>query len=294
MILYGTKINADIELPLHYDNSAATKYEINFSSKIPYGLKKSITCGFHFYVSHGRNVYLYSNREFEGNQKEQPWCYEVENIVKFYWVSGERSIYYELDDKGDLHLLSFWFAHLFLPLYMTMEEMYDFIHAGAVTVEGRSVFFIAPSMGGKSTMTKHFLSNGHSLVSDDKVATFFDSGQFMAVGSHPYYRPYRKFEELGYCAKNFVTTFTPISVFYELEGIDATSKMVIKEVKGFSKFDVILPNYLYLFKWLKHKRLDYLSKMLNEIRVFHVQVPWDKNRLSEVHSLLCSHSKGIR
>jgi len=34
----------------------------------------------------------------------------------------------------------------------------------------------------------------------------------------------------------------------------------------------LLPNYLYMFSWLKPERLKYLSQMLNNIWVFHVQV----------------------
>lgn len=293
MILYGTKIKSDIDLSLQCEYTAEINYEINFLSEIPYGLKESITCGFHLYFAHGRNVHLYSDREFDGYDKDQPWCYEVENIARFYWRSGVRSIYYELEEKGNVELLSFWFVHLFLPFYMTLEEMYDFIHAGAVTVEDKSIFFIAPSMGGKSTITDYFINQGHALISDDKVATFLDHDRFMAVSSHPYHRPYRKFEELGYCVEKFNTNFKPIHVFYELKGIAGDGDIVINEVSGFSKFDVLLPNYLYMFSWLKYKRLTYLSKMVNDIRIFHIKVPWDKERLGDVYNIVCSHSRSI-
>ena len=294
MIVYGTKIKSDIDFPLDLSHETAARYEVELSSKIPDILKNSITCGFHFYWAHGRDVYLYSDREFDNSEAGQPWCYEVKDVVRFYWVGGERTIYYELDEKGNADLLSFWFIHLLLPLYFTLEEMYDFLHAGAVEVDGKPILFIAPSMGGKSTMTDYFLKQGHTLISDDKVATFINDGSFMAVGSHPYHRPYRKFEELGYRVENFITSFKPIHAFYALEGVKDDADVIIEEIKGFKKFDTLLPNYLYMFSYLKPQRLKYLSKMLNNIRVFHVLVPWDIERLGEVHDMICRHSKGIK
>lgn len=293
MIVYGTKIKSDIDFPLDLSHGTETRYEVELSSKIPTELKDSITCGFPISLTHGRNIYFYSDREFDGYEEGQPWCYEVKDVVRFYWRGGTQNIYYEIGEKGNAHLLSFWFIHLLLPLYMTLENMYDFLHAGAVEVEGKPIFFIAPSMGGKSTMTDYFIKRGHTLISDDKVPTFIDDGKFMAVGSHPYHRPYRKYEELGYRVENFTTDFKSIHAFYTLEKAESDVEVSIKEITGFKKFDALLPNYLYTFSWLRPERLKYLSKMLNDVRVFHVHVPWDMERLSEVHDMICEHSKGI-
>ena len=293
MIVYGTKIKSDIAFPLDLSHETATRYEVELSSKVPDNLKKSITCGFPLYWAHGHNVYLYSDRLFDSNEAGPPWCYEVTDVVRFYWIGGERTIYYELDDKGNANLLSFWFIHLLLPLYLTLEEMYDFLHAGAVEVDGKPILFIAPSMGGKSTMTDYFIRQGHTLVSDDKVATFLQGDKFMVVGSHPYHRPYRKFEELGYRVENFMTSFKPIHAFYALERVEGDAEITIEEIKGFEKFDTLLPNYLFMFSYLKPKRLKYLSKMLNAIKVFRIQVPWDMERLGEVHDAICQHNEGL-
>jgi len=293
MIVYGTKIKSDIDFPLDLSQQTETRYEVELSSKILLELKQSITCGFILYWAHDRMVYLYSDREFDGTEMGQPWCYEVQDVVTFYWIGGERTIYYELGEKGDANLLGFWFIHLLLPLYMTLENMYDFLHAGAVEVDGKPILFIAPSMGGKSTMTDYFIKQEYPLVSDDKVPIFIQDGKFMAVGSHPYHRPYRKFEELGYRVNDFTESFKPIHTFYELEGVDEDADISIEEVKGFAKFDALLPNYLYMFSWLKPQRFRYLSKMLSTVRVFHVKVPWDMERLGEVHEIIFRHSEEV-
>lgn len=290
MTVYGTKIKSDIDFPLDLSHETETRYEVELSSRIPIELQESIRCGFYLYGAHGRYVYLYSDREFDGSDTGQPWCYEVEDVVTFYWLGGERTIYYKLGEQGDAELLGFWFIHLFLPLYMTLENMYDFLHAGAVEVEGKPIFFIAPSMGGKSTMTDYFIKQGHPLISDDKVPTFISDGEFMAVGSHPYHRPYRKFEELGYRVEGFIQNFKPIHAFYQLEAVGADAEIRIEEIKGFEKFDTLLPNYLYMFSYLQPKRLKYLSSMLNAIKVYRVLVPQDMDRLHTVYKKIYTHS----
>jgi hypothetical protein len=236
-------------------------------------------------------VYLYSDRLFDGADAGQPWCYEVKDVVRFYWVGSEQTIYYEFDENGNPALLAFWFIHLFLPLYFTLEGKYDFLHAGAVEIDGRPILFIAPSMGGKSTLTDYFIRQGHPLVSDDKVPTFVRDGQFMAVGSHPYHRPYRKFEELGYRVKHFMTEFAPIDLFYVLEPAASDADIVFEEISGFEKFDCLMPNYLYHFSFLKPRRLQYLSEMLNSLKVYRIQVPRNLERLDVVYEAICAHNR---
>jgi len=293
MTVYGIKIKSDIVFPQDFSQETETQYEVELSSDVPTLLKSAITCGFPLYWAHDRRVYLYSDRLFDESTLGQPWCYEVKEIVTFYWWSGESVIYYEFAEKENAGLLGFWFVHLFLPFYMTLENKYDFLHAGAVEVKGKPILFIAPSMGGKSTMTDFFIKQGHTLISDDKVPTFVKNGQFMCVGSHPYHRPYRKFEELGYRVKNFSRSFKPIHAFYALIGVEADADICISEVKGAQKFDVLYPNYLYTLRWLQPLRLKYLAGMLNNIRVFYVQVPWDMEKLGKVHAVICKHSEEI-
>ena len=85
MIVYGTKIKSDIDFPVDLSDEAEARYYIELSSKVPVALKESITCGFPFYWAHDRQVYLYSDSIFENSKIGQPWCYEVKDIVKFYW-----------------------------------------------------------------------------------------------------------------------------------------------------------------------------------------------------------------
>lgn len=291
MIVYGTRIHSDIPFPLNIPNDQTIRPEITLSQAPPTGLMSEITCGFPLYQSHGRKVYLYSDRIFEKNTDKQPWCYEVKDVLRFYWYAGDSTIYYRLDKKGDASLLSFWFIHLLLPLYFTLEKRFDFFHAGAVRVEDKNILFLAPSMGGKSTMTDFFLKQGHSLIADDKVATFSAKNQFMTVASHPYHRPYRKFEDLGTRVQHYENICEPIHALYSLQKSPASSKPLISEVSGVDKFKTILPNYLYMFPYLMAYRLQYLSKVLHSIKMFHIQIPWDQKQLGSVHDSICQHCR---
>lgn len=290
MIVYGTKILSDIALPLDLSHATEYRYELKLEGQVPAALKERITCGFPLYWAHGRKVYLFSDRLFDGSEPGQPWCYEVEGVARFYWYAGAQSLYYEQVGQGDDSLLAFWLIHLLLPLYLTLEAQYEFLHAGAVEVDGRPVLFIAPSMGGKSTLTDYFIQQGHALISDDKVPTYIEGGCFMAVGAHPYHRPYRKYEDLGYRVENFAETVKPIHAVYLLNRSEPGDDIRIEEVRGFAKFEALLPNYLYTFSFLKTKRLKYLSSMLNGIRIYNVNVPWDIERLCEVHDAIRAHS----
>lgn len=294
MIVYGTKIKSDIDFPLTLATDGETRSTIELSSEVPDALVDSITCGFPFYFAHGRKVFFYSDRIFDGVETGQPWCYEVKDVLRFYWVSGESKIYYVFDKKADANLLSFWFIHLVLPLFCTLEGRYDFLHAGAVEIEEKPVLFIAPSMGGKSTLTDYFIKQGHTLISDDKVPTFIEDGRYMAVGSHPYHRPYRSYEELGYSVDKYATSFKPIHAFYALKKASAFDAAVnIEEIKGLEKFETVLPNYLHMFHFLIPQRFAYFSRMLNKTKVYNVTVPWDLKFQGKVHDTICRHSAAL-
>jgi hypothetical protein len=290
MNIYGVEIVSDVDFPLNLPVAPSMGHRLQLLSSVPAELRRAVICGFPFYSTHGRKVYLYSDRIFDGNETGQPWCYEVKDVMSFYWRSGEKNIYYELAEHGDVNLLSFWFIHLVLPLFLSFEGVYDFLHAGCVDVNGRTIMFIAPSMGGKSTLTDFFIKQGHGLISDDKVPTVIEDGQFFAGGSHPYHRPHRRFEELGYHVDNFISTFNPIRAFYALESVGADGGVTISEILGAAKFNTFFPNYLYNFHFLQKKRLLYLSRLLNSVPFFNVTVPRDFKRLPEVHDTICKHS----
>lgn len=292
--LYGTKVNSERALFSDFFANSSTldipRYELKLLEYQGSKQYKNLNIGTSFYNSHGRELMLYSDRKFAQSIRGQPWCFEVKDVVSFYWLSGQSTIYFELGKAGNTELLTFWFTHILLPAYFTLENRYDFLHAGAVEIEGKPVLFIAPSMGGKSTMTDYFIKQGHGLISDDKVPTYIEDKQFIAVPSHPHHRPYRRFEDLGYRVDNMFKHAAPIHAFYALECDNKDSSISITEINGFKKFEMLLPNYLYSFNFLRTQRLKYLAEMVNHIPVYLVNRPWDMGLLGDVHDAIFQHS----
>ena len=245
------------------------------------------------YTTHGRELILHTDRELARSVAGQPWCLEVENVVSFTWVGGESTITYQLHPEGIQALLVFWFVHIFLPLQLTLERGYDFIHSAAVEIAGRPVLFIAPSTGGKSTLGDYFLKQGHAMLSDDKVATFLYEDEFWAVPSHPHHRPFREFEVLGNPVENFAASARPIHAFYLLEAGEPDSAINISEVEGFRKFEQLLPNYLFGFRFLQQQRMQWLAGLADQSQVFRVQRPWSLERMQEVYEAICAHSRSL-
>ncbi len=294
-LLYGTWVESDLPLFSDSDNDPGItpRYRLELLEFQGNEQYQGLDVDTYFYNSHGRELTFYSDREFAESISGQHWRFEVQDVVNFYWVSGGETIYYKFEIKGSDELLAFWFTHIFLPLYFTLEDKYDFLHAGAVEIAGKPVLFIAPSTGGKSTMTDYFIKQDHGLISDDKVPTYIEDGQFIAVPSHPHHRPYRRFEDLGYRVDNMFRHTLPIHAFYALVVNDRGSDITITEVTGFRKFEILLPNYLFSFHYLKAQRLKYLAEMLNNIPLYQVRRPWDMERLGDVHHAIVQHSNQL-
>jgi hypothetical protein len=245
------------------------------------------------YSTHGREVVLHTDRELASSVPGQPWCLEVKGVVRFTWAGSEPVVYYRICDSGNWPLLVFWFVHMFLPLHLTLERGYDFIHAAAVEVDDEPILFVAPSTGGKSTLGDYFLKQGHPMLSDDKVATFLRQGQFYAVPSHPHHRPFRQFEVLGYPVAPFARRAGPIHAFYVLGPAEPEARIEITEVTGFRKFEELLPNYLYSFRFLREQRMNWLARLADQSPVFRVSRPWNLERMPEVYEAICAHSRNL-
>jgi len=286
MIAYGTKIHADIDFGLAFSPSGAFGRELTLREGVPPDIGLALTESFPFIRSHGRDIRLYNDREFSGNEAEQPWCFEIEGVATFCWRGGQSTIYYNMAPGGSPERLGFWFVHQLLPLFLALERVYGFLHAGAVEIGGEAVLFTAPSMGGKSTLTDYFLSRGHALISDDKVAVTAD---MEIVPSHPYHRPYRQFETLGRRAARVSEHMLKPAAVYLLSPLPAHEAPIITEVTGYAKFDALLPSLMYLFAQNRVERLKHLTRFLDDVFVCRIALPWALPRLPDVYDAIAAH-----
>ncbi len=292
--LYGVKVFSDFALfgrPVPLTAVApGERQALNFMQLPDTGELPELPEALLLYQARGREWWLYSDRLLGRSIPGQPWQVGVAGLVNFHWRGGDSTLYYQAEQECTQELLVFWFVHIFLPLYLTLERGYDFIHAAAVEVADEPILFIAPSTGGKSTLGDYFLKRGHPMLSDDKVATFLHEGKFFAVPSHPHHRPFRQVEVLGYPVEHFATCARPIHACYLLEQGEPDDAVAISEVTGFRKFEELLPHYLFSFSFLQQQRLRWLAQLADQSLVFRVHRPWNLDRQQEVYDAICAHS----
>lgn len=241
--------------------------------------------------SQGRDLALFSDRDFLYAQKGQFWAFEVKGVVTFFWYSGTMEIEYIKHDSYTEYLLRYWLLHILLPVFFITEDIYDFLHAGAVEVAGEPILFIAPSMGGKSTMTDYFMRQGHTMISDDKVATFEKEEVFFAVPSYSHHRPYRNTEDLGKSVSNFASAPGKMHTIYTLERVGSDKAVTIKELTGIEKFKSLRSAKEMNLFFSESRQLLYLAKLAKKVSVYQVTVPWDINRLHEVYEAIAKHTE---
>lgn len=288
-LVYGTVLETGLDLRDYLVEGDSGRYRLTLTERSGSVSRKELDVCTPVFNSHSRSLSFYSDREFAPSVEGQPWCLEASDVVRFYWVGGARNLEYEALEQCTEQLLAFWSIHLILPLYLTLEGLYEFIHACAVDVGGDSILFTAPSHGGKSTLTDFFLKKGHRLISDDKVATYLEEGTYYAVPSHPNHRPYRKFEDLGYRVEDFSPHARPSDAFYALQSVESGAEVTISEIGGHRKFAQLIPSYLFNFSFMKAAQMKYLAEMMGVVPTYRVEVPWDLDRLEEVHDAIIEH-----
>ena len=246
-----------------------------------------------FFNNQGRSIALYTDRPAARTAAGQPWQFDIEGVVTFRWESGDNTICYRPGEGFTPDLLKYWTFHNVLPLFFTIEERYDFLHAGAVLLDDNAVLFSAESFGGKSTMTDFFIRKGHAMLSDDKVAVQEKEGAFLAVPSYPYHRPYRNTEDLGCFVNAMAPAPVRIRAVYELTRAAPDAEITMAPLSGVAKFKSLRFSSEINLSFLKPERFRVLSAMANCVPVYRVSVPWELRRLEEVYAALCRHAAAI-
>jgi hypothetical protein len=293
MIVYDTYLNADFEL------GGPQRTYCHFSSILNIRAAAITTDDPALHAlpmpMQGRDITLYQGLlEKTDSKKRFEWIFEISRIATYRWSSGEQTVYYMLHEKGNTELLIYWLLHTVLPLYFSIEKKLALFHVGAVGIDNRAILLSAASFGGKSTLTDYFIRRGHLFFSDDRVGTYEEDGNIMVVASYPYHRPYRKMEDLGFPVKNFASEPKPLQGVYELVRSDADAKIEIAELFGIEKFKALRYSSEINFSFLKEERFAYLSRVAELVPVYRVTVPWDLQRLYEVHEAIVSNSRNCK
>ena len=245
----------------------------------------------YFQNNQNREVAITSDKSFYEEHDSRTINFHVNEIVTFSVKKGQSIISYKLYEKGNDYLLKYWLSHTFLPILFTLEDIYYFLHAGAVVVENEPILFIAASFGGKSTMTDFFIKKGHTMISDDKVAVYEENKEILCVPSYPYHRPYRKVEDLGYPVENFSKGAKKMHAIFNLVKSDEKANIIIEEVLGIEKFRILKFSTEIDFPINSKSKFEMLSKIANNVKLYNIKVPWDMNRLEEVYQTIVNFIK---
>lgn len=234
----------------------------------------------------GREARYLGREPFERADRHFSWALEIKDTMLLFWDAERRSIVCSPQKHYRAELLRFWVLHTFLPMVLEIERSCCILHVGAVEVEGRAVLFSAPSFGGKSTLTDYFLKMGHPLLADDTLGIDSQEGNFFAIPSYPYHRPYRESESLGYYTDSFTAYPRRLHSIYVLEKAAPDAKVTIDEIRGIAKFKVLHYSQFIFFDYMKKERLGFCAKMGEAVRVYRVRIPWDKARLGDVYAAI--------
>ncbi len=241
----------------------------------------------------GRGCYYLTNVPFEEMGAKDDWGLEVTNVLSLVWDSRRRRILYGRDKYFTPKLLQFWIFHTFFPIVLELQKTYKMLHVGSVEIEGQVVLFSAPSFGGKSTMIDFFIHKGHKLFSDDTMAVRKEVGKYIAYPSFPYHRPYRQPEVLGYRVENFAKNPRQIKVLLDLHRVAPDAPVEISIPKGIEKFKAFFYSGFIKFPFMKKERFDYFLEMSQQVPIYKVSVPWDKERLGEVYDAIVKTSREL-
>lgn len=250
----------------------------------------------HLQNSQNRVVNIFSSEAFSNLTTNQQIIFEIEDFITFYWKINSREIsYFKAKDVSE-EKLNYWLIHTVIPLKLVFDNKYYFLHAGSIqTTQDSAVLFCANSYGGKSTLTDFFIKKNHTMLSDDKVATFIKDDTVFGVPSYPFARAYRKVEDLGVEVKNFSQEEKKIKCIYNLVKSEAKSDIIITEKSGIEKFMIVKKSTdIELFSIYKKERFETLTKLSNMIKVYDITIPWDLNRLEEVYTKILNHAKGLK
>ena len=247
-----------------------------------------------FHNNQKRQIRLFTKDDLSLATDRSQWIFQVDGVVTFMCDHIKDSIYYKEEKNYTQKLCEYWLKHIVLPIYFTMNGKYYFFHAGAVMIDNVCVAFTGDSHAGKSTLTDFFIKKGHPMITDDKLPTFQRENRFCVVGSHPFHRPYRATEELGYKVEKFVEDSLLLSHIYILCPVEAHEDVTIQECKGIEKFQELHSASEVRLPIRKKERFEYLTNLANSTKVFYLNVPRQLEKLEEVYTTILEHSKTLK
>ena len=234
----------------------------------------------------GQEGRYFAKTPFEEADENFSWGLEIKDVLTLIWEANEKTIYYIKEKNYRPERLQFWIYHTFFPMTLELNKFCHFLHVGAVEVQGKTLFFSAPSFGGKSTLTDYFIQQGATLISDDALGIVKKENTYHAMPAYPFHRPYREPEVLGYKVEKFALDTKSIDAMFLLKKANTNAEVTIEEVKGIEKFKTLHQSVFIEFPFRKEQRFTFFAEMAQQIPIYRINIPWDLERLEEVYQTI--------
>ena len=208
------------------------------------------------------------------------WALEVRDKLKIAWSGEGNIVYYSYSCHVDE--LLFWIFHTFLPLSLDYNKKMTIFHASGVYIGGKSVIFLAPTHGGKSTLANEFIKRGYSLVGDDSLGVIYKNDTIYTLSSYPFRRPYRRVGELGIYTESYISRLQELGRVYLLDRCNPKDNIDISKVRGLEAFEYLSKSLFVSYSRLSKEKMSLISAIIKNIPVYRLMIPWSIDRIDEV------------
>ncbi|MCQ2516587.1 MAG: hypothetical protein MJ094_06960 [Saccharofermentans sp.] len=221
----------------------------------------------------------------------------IENVARFYVTNGNRIVIEKLgtdDEQIRLYLMGTCMGAIL------QQRGIIPLHGSCVCNGEKSLVITGNSGAGKSTTAAEFLKRGWSLMSDDVTPIVEENGVYYACSTYPGQKMWQDTidrsenadrvvkniirEEDGrqkfqlQAKKSFINTTKPL--MYGVYLIPGSEKLMMDEVTGFAKTDMLMRNLYRAFmvgdKQGKSSQLKTCVKLGEQMRLFIVARPADE------------------
>lgn len=211
-----------------------------------------------------------SNLREEGKisyyKKSEVW-FSVKDVADYYIHYG-NTVIVEPCINADKNLINIYLMCSCLGFIMIQREQLA-IHGGVVNFAGKGVIFTGDRGAGKSTITTALRGKGYKFLSDDVAAIYFDEIPYIYSG-FPFQKVCNDMMDTLGCErdeskkiagegkvkyivpafKEFYHNSLPLTAIVKLS-VGDVDKVVIEELKGHDKLDVIMKN-IYRMEFLRY------------------------------------------
>ncbi len=218
---------------------------------------------------------------------------QIDNMLRFSLMRGRSTVLCTTTPTASLAQIRYWFLQKIMPLHLLLTGAAEILHAGAVEVRRGIVAFLAPSGTGKSTLVKHYIDQGHSLVADEHLVVHTLSST--AVPTIPYVRFLRKPECLGALTSQMCHRNHDVKAIYLLERASPDADGTCEALQGATACAALCTHAQFRtqaffasphFRDFPARRLSHLAALAAKTCVERLYVPHDLSRLPDVYATI--------